>query len=42
MPFNELDGKDDHGQQEHKNGNAVDAMHIFHPLRSWRIGVFFL
>ncbi len=23
---------DDHRNQEHKNGNAVDAMHVSHPF----------
>jgi hypothetical protein len=36
------DQPDDHKdqpQQKHKNGDAVDPMHVFHPLRMWRIRV---
>ena len=25
------DGNNKQGDDEHKNGNAVDAMHVFHP-----------
>lgn len=28
-------------KQEHQNGNAVDAMHIFHPLSPWTVRVGF-
>lgn len=33
---------DDHRQQEHKNGNAIDAMHIAHPfaMRCIRVSFF--
>ena len=30
----------DNGHQEHQQRNAVDTMHITHPLGSGRIGVF--
>jgi hypothetical protein len=37
----QLNGKDNHGKQEQENGNPVDAMHIFHPLRPWFVGILF-
>lgn len=43
MPLKEdkLDQHSNHRCQEHKNRNAVDAMHVFHPLGIGRVGVFF-
>ena len=36
--FNDYDNQ---GDKKHENRNAVDAMHVFHPLRMWLIGVSF-
>lgn len=35
------DKYDYQGENEHKDGNAVDAMHVAHPCRNWRIWVSF-
>ena len=35
------DKDDDQCRQEHKNGDAVDAMHITHPAAVRRIGISF-
>ena len=32
----------DQRKKKHKNGNAVNAMHIPDPFAAWRIGVTFL
>jgi hypothetical protein len=34
MPFkeNSFDGNHNQREQEHENGNAVDTVHVFHPL----------
>jgi hypothetical protein len=37
----EADKDYDKRSQEHKNGNAVNAMHIFHPSCVWSIRVSF-
>jgi hypothetical protein len=38
---NQPDCNYDHCQQEHENGNAIDAMHITHPFTMWCIWVSF-
>lgn len=30
-----------HRKQKYKDGDAVDAMHVFHPLRFFLIGIWF-
>jgi hypothetical protein len=36
----QFNDQDDQGNEEHEDGNAVDAMHIPDPLRVWSIGIF--
>jgi hypothetical protein len=38
----QFDYKDNDRQQEHKNRDPVDPMHVFHPLGMRRIGIPFL
>jgi hypothetical protein len=38
----EKDRPNDHNNdpdQKHKNGDAVDPVHVLHPLRAWRIRI---
>ena len=43
MSFKEniFDNNYNQREQEHENGNAIDAMHIFHPLAMWCVRVTF-
>jgi len=38
---NKPDCNNDHRQQKHENGNAIDAMHIAHPFAVRCIRIFF-
>jgi len=44
MPLKEkqFDQQEDQSQQENKNADPVDPMHILHPLRMRRVGIPFL
>lgn len=37
----EPDGQNDHGKQEQDDGQPVDAVHIFCPLRGLIVGILF-
>jgi hypothetical protein len=39
MPENRPHDHNDDRNQEHKDGNAVDPMHVLHPLSMWRIRI---